>query len=99
MYVWLALAVFTTSFVLDAATTRYVCAATAGQAHRAAQYSVLMWAMSTVGTLAILKVDVWLAPWEAIGLYAGSWAAVRQSKRNVSASVESRKPDLQNAVS
>src|SRR5262245_16252307 len=47
--------------------------------HRAALYSVLTWAASTIGLVVAVEVSWWYLVPEALGLYAGTWFAVRGS--------------------
>ena len=61
---------------IDFAHVRHVQAVGAGRAHAAALWSVAQWASATVGFVVAVRVSMWVLPFEAAGLYAGSLLAV-----------------------
>lgn len=82
----LGIAVFFAALALDYADSRNTLAVAEGRAHAAARWSVTMYVVGLVGFFAVLRVNVWLAVPEGLGLYAGSWLAVR-GKREASPGV------------
>jgi hypothetical protein len=73
----LAVMVFVLAATSDFLETRYVQAVNARRAERAAQCSVMMWAVGVVGLVAVLEVGWWLLIPEAFGLYVGTMRAMR----------------------
>lgn len=76
MIVLLGLVVFVSAAALDFAHTRYVQAVQVADRHRAARWSVVQWTAATVGFVVAVKVSLWILPFEAAGLYAGTILAV-----------------------
>lgn len=62
----------------DYAHAVYAARRDAAEAHPAARWSVLQWASMTVGFVAAVKVSMATLPFEAAGLYVGTWLAVRR---------------------
>ena len=76
MVVLLSIAVFATAVVLDYADTSNTRAVAEGRAHAAARWSVVMYVLSCVGFLSIIKISWWFAVPEVLGLYVGTVVAV-----------------------
>jgi hypothetical protein len=74
----LALAVFASAAALDYAHVRYVAACTTNRAARAANWSVIQWTAGTIGFAVAVKVSLWFLPAEALGLWFGTWIAMRR---------------------
>lgn len=77
----LGLLVFVAAAAYDWFIAQYVMAVEARHGHRAGLWSGATYAVGLVGTLGILKVSVWLAPFEIVGLYLGTLYAVSQRAR------------------
>lgn len=77
MMALLGIAVFVAAMVLDFAETRYVLAVERKAGRDAAAWSVLMWAISCFGFVAVLNVSLWLLVPEGLGLYCGTRLALR----------------------
>lgn len=75
--IWLALLVFCSAAMIDAANSQYVLAVQRGEAHRAGLWSCAQWAASLVGFLVVVKVTLWMLPAECLGLYAGCRISLR----------------------
>lgn len=75
----LCLLVFASSTLIDFAHARCVVAIGDAAAHRASRWSVLQWGGATVGFLVAVKVTLWALPFEAAGLYLGTFLAVRRT--------------------
>ena len=78
----LAVAVFLGALALDYSDSRNTRAVADGRAHAAARWSVAMYVVGMIGFFSVLKISVWLAIPECLGLYVGSWLAVRQHGRS-----------------
>lgn len=65
---------------IDYAHAKYVAALGEAARWRAANWSVLQWAAGSVGFVAIVKISIWLLPFEALGLYLGTMLAVRPAR-------------------
>ncbi len=87
-FVALGLLVFCATCALDFAHTRYVMAVHDRKRHRAAAWSVLQWMAATIGFVVAVKVSLYLLPFEALGLYAGTLLAVPKEKPEVHPEVE-----------
>lgn len=74
-----AIVVFLLAAASDYLETHYVRAVESRDAVRAARCSVGMWAVGTVGLLAIVEVGLWLLVPEVFGLYVGTVLAVKAS--------------------
>jgi hypothetical protein len=83
MIVLLAIAVFFGEVAIDYADSRNTQAVAAGRAHAAARWSVCMYLIGLVGFFAVLRVSWWLTIPECLGLYTGSWIAVRGHRTSV----------------
>lgn len=69
-------AVFITAALYDATFAAYVRAAATGRAMRAAFLSVGTYLVGAVGLLALVKLSLWYAAPEALGLWTGTMAGV-----------------------
>lgn len=77
----LAVLVFFAAAALDVAEAFYVRSIGQQNPHRAAVFSVAMYAIGCVGFFAVLDVSYWLMIPECAGLYLGSVLAVRFQRR------------------
>lgn len=77
MMALLAIAVFISAMVIDFAEARYVLAVEARDAHRAAAWSLMMWALGCLGFVAVLDCSLWLMVPEGLGFYCGTRLALR----------------------
>src|SRR4029077_15362635 len=73
----LAIAVFASAMVIDFAEARYVLAVEERNAHRAAAWSLVMWALGCFGFVAVLDCSLWLMIPEGLGFYCGTRLALR----------------------
>jgi hypothetical protein len=78
----LGLVVFASAVAIDFAHARCIVAIGGGAGQRAARWSIVQWAASTVGILVAFKVTLWVLPCEASGLYVGTLLAVRTQRRH-----------------
>lgn len=83
MIILLAIAVFFGAVAIDYADSRNTLAVASGDAHGAARWSIVMYAVGLLGFYAVLRVSWWLAIPEAFGLYAGSYLAVSRHRSSV----------------
>jgi hypothetical protein len=83
--VLLAIAVFLAAAALDALEAYYVRSVADASPHRAAMFSVGMYAIGCVGFFAVLQVSWWLMVPEVAGLYCGSVLAIRRQRRRATA--------------
>lgn len=74
----LVILVFFGAFALDYADAKNKLAVQERRAHAAARWSITMYLVGMVGFMAVLRVSMWLVIPECLGLYAGSWLAVRK---------------------
>lgn len=74
----LCLVTFLCAAAGDYVETRYVQAATERQAHRAARLSVGMYVVGFAGWVVTVKISLWYALPEVVGLYLGTWYAARR---------------------
>lgn len=81
-YVGLAALVTIASACIDFASARYFRAMEDKDVHRAARWSVGQWVPAAVGFVVAVKVSMWLLPFEAIGLYLGTWLGGQGLNRN-----------------
>lgn len=68
--------VFVAAFAYDFLNTRYIAAVSDRHPHKAACYSVVLWAIGASALLSVFKVSLWLLIPEAIGLYLGTLCAL-----------------------
>lgn len=73
----LALLVFCAAAALDVATVRYYQAVQVKRKHAAARWSIAMYAIGAIGFVSVVQVSLWLMVPECLGLYAGTWLAMR----------------------
>lgn len=76
----IALAVFVAAIAFDYADAQNKIAIEQRNGHRAGCWSVAMYCIGVAGTLALVKVSVWLVLPECAGLYIGSRLAIRKAK-------------------
>lgn len=81
----LVLAVFACSFALDFFAVQYVGGVAGLREHAAASASVTMCLISTVALLSVVQVSRWYLVPECLGLYLGTWFAVRRKIRAAAA--------------
>lgn len=76
---WCALAVgvFISAMVIDYAEARYVCAVNRSDAHKAAIWSLTMYAVGALGFVAVLNLSLWLMVPEGLGFYFGTRLALK----------------------
>lgn len=77
----LCVLVFAAAFALDYADARNKLAVQAREPHRAARWSVVMYLVGLIGMVSLIKISFWLVLPECVGLYAGSWVAVRRTRK------------------
>jgi hypothetical protein len=70
------LLVFACSTLIDYAHTQCVKAIGEHARRRAALWSVIQWSGATVGFLVAIKITLWALPFEAAGLFVGTFIAV-----------------------
>jgi hypothetical protein len=58
---------------MDYCAAKYVRAMIDAKRHVSARWAVAQWAASAVGFVLVIKVTLWLMPFEAVGIYVGSW--------------------------
>jgi len=80
----LAVLVFLSAAMIDFASARYVRAVGDGAAHRAARWSIAMWALGCLGFVAMIRISLWLMLPEGAGFYVGTVVAVRFDLRRAS---------------
>ena len=73
----IGLLLFATAAASDYLETRYVQAVGSRDALRAAGCSVAMWVVSVAGLIAVIEVGWTVLPFEALGLFVGTWLAMR----------------------
>lgn len=71
-----AVAVFGMALTIDYSYSQMIIAIEKRWPHRAAQWSVVMWAASTLCLYIAVEVSFLYLPLEAVGLYLGTWWAV-----------------------
>lgn len=76
----LTVLVFFSAAVIDYAEARYVCAVNAVDAHAAALWSLIMYAVGALGFVAVINVSLWLMIPEGLGFYCGTRFALRKSR-------------------
>ncbi len=76
----LVVAAFLAAAALDFADSRNTLAVAEGRPHAAAAWSVTMYVVGLAGFYGVLEVDIRLAIPTALGLYAGSFLAVRRPR-------------------
>ncbi len=76
-FILCGLAVVLSTASVDYAHAKHIRALEARARHKAAQWSVAQWLASALGFILIVKVSVYLLPFEACGLYLGSWYGAR----------------------
>jgi len=64
----------------DLAHVIYAARRDAAQAHAAARWSVAQWAAMTVGFVVAVRVSMVALPFEAAGMYAGTWLAIKSRR-------------------
>ena len=79
-FVGLAALVLVCAGLYDWFIAQYVMAVEARHGHLAGMWSGLTYAVGLVGTVGILKVSLWLAPFEIVGLYLGTFYAVSRRR-------------------
>lgn len=77
MLALIALGIFALAAAGDYVETRYVRAVAAGDPHRAALMSVLMWAIGAPALLALVELGPWVLAPEVAGLYVGTRLGMR----------------------
>ncbi len=77
----LALAVFVTTAAVDYAHARYARARDEGRALAASLWSMTQWSATTVGFVVAVRVSFCYLPFEALGLGAGTFVAVRRAQK------------------
>lgn len=81
----LALLTFAAAALGDFVETRYVQASTSGatpkHAHHAARLSVSLYAVGFLGWVITVKVSLWYSVPEVLGLYVGTYVAMRRRAR------------------
>ncbi len=77
----LSIACFVAAFALDAIEAYYVKSVNDEHPHRAAFYSIAMYAIGCVGFFSVLSFSWWLMIPEVMGLYCGSVFAIRRQAR------------------
>lgn len=76
----LGVLIFVASFAIDYAHARYLGAVAAGKSVRAANWSLAQWLAATIGFVVAVKVSLWVLPFEAAGMYAGTLAAIKSAR-------------------
>jgi len=76
----IALLVFASAVLIDFAEARYVRAVQRGDSHRAALWSMAMYAGGCVGFIAALDVSLAMMIPECLGLYAGTRLAMMRRR-------------------
>ena len=79
MPILLSLLVFVSAMVIDYAEAHYVRSVQAGSAHRAAVWSLVMYAVGALGFVAVINVSLWLMVPEGLGFYCGTRLALRKT--------------------
>lgn len=79
IYASLAVACFTACLMIDFAHARYVRAMSENRVLHAANWSVIQWGAGCIGFVIALKVTLWLMPFEALGLYVGTYLGARKN--------------------
>jgi hypothetical protein len=80
MTVLLAILVTCTMMVLDYCHARYTRAMMAGEGLKASFWSVGQWSAASVGFVVAVKVSMWYLPFEALGLFLGTYIGARKLK-------------------
>lgn len=94
MSLWaLGVLVFCATCTLDYAHTNYVMAVHDRKRLRAASWSVVQWGAATIGFVVAVKVSLYLLPFEAAGLFVGTWLAVPRDPQVPRATVVSIRKD------
>ena len=88
----LAVAVTATMALVDYAHACYTLAMQRLQIIRASFWSVAQWGAASVGFIVAVRVSVWYLPFEAVGLFIGTWLGGRW--RTVSTEQGVNKPCL-----
>lgn len=81
--VLLAILVTCTMAALDYCHARYTRCMLAGKALAASLWSVGQWMAASVGFVVAVKVSVWYLPFEAVGLFIGSYLGARRMKEHI----------------
>lgn len=76
----IGIVVLVSSAAIDYTHVRYAAARDAGQRWCAAHWSAAQWAAASISFLVAVKVSVWLLPFEALGLWLGTFVAVKPSR-------------------
>lgn len=76
----LTVLVFLSAAVIDYAEARYVCAVNLADAHAAALWSLIMYAVGALGFVAVINVSLWLMIPEGLGFYCGTRFALRKPR-------------------
>lgn len=70
---------FFAAAALDYADAKNKLAVQARDPHRAARWSIAMYLIGLIGFFGIIGYSFWLVIPECLGLYAGSWFALRKA--------------------
>lgn len=76
--VGLAIAVTATMALVDYAHARYTLDMQRLRIIRAAFWSVAQWGAASVGFIVAVRVSIWYLPFEAVGLFIGTWLGGRR---------------------
>lgn len=69
----LGLVVGAAAAAVDYCHARYVRALVRARRHAAARWSLAQWGASVLGLVLVIRVSLWLLPFEGVGLYLGTW--------------------------
>ncbi len=71
-FITLAALITASTICVDFAAARWSLAVRDGRRWAAGRWSVAQWAATSAGFVLVVKVNIWLLPFEAVGLFIGS---------------------------